>query len=1237
MKNQSVWTRRTVLFIPFAIMLLSLFLSGDTVCAGVTSLPDFMPMPVEYPGDAEEAYYKLLCELISEYGIAQDDRWNSYKGSPGVEWAAVSDLSSDGVPEFAVAISRDMGEDSWQNECELTIYSYDSGYAEMLDWFDIQYRSQLKIVEHEGSLCIQAERIFYNDDGTYNTNGAFISVQKDEVLAEPVEENQNMYVEGAHNYDGFAARYNSFIYMNHDLYQTIIDLTGIEPAACFPGDNSWESLYQRFLNTDSNEHDCSRYALKDITGDGVPELFGSSIGNSEPATNYFGSNCCIITYTGNHIRFLVTNGFDVAYRDGEAATDLGSLGHYHGIFIYSLINSDIELQKSIEMSYSAAFDEIYYYLVDSVSVSEDDYHSILDQYDLEYAFGTDSEGNYHESSWETASRGLSLDDMLSQLSSETEYEYSFNIPWDPNAGYQTQYMVIPDTFPDDENEHFFNVLLEKIDQYGVCLRDEEHGMFSSGVLWAKMFDISGNDDKEFALLYTYTDESGIRRYFLEIYDNYSSEAGIVYEAETAPTERPSIGICDGKPCMSIQLTDGSMQRLTMLSGEIVDLGADVPYTENSQPSGLTGYYDAGGTYILLDSDLYDAFEELTGIDPSSVRSESSDTSGGNVPCFATSIVAKYAGYLDDPELGLISGNQVPGSESCSDMNSGYAYALKLLIDQYGFTYYHRITETYQFTEGIYSADLFGTNPEGNPYLIVGREPYKTPGSLCGYAYVFSWEKGILNYIGIPNAGNDFWLSNIAGSPALVSHDEGAMQTGVYMLDGSGRILWYGNYYKDGVSWSGNEDDRKETWYFENRVSEAYDVQEYQSYLKNCRTNWNTLRCYIDPDGAIRFVSGTVLDTYETLSGGRSLTEKITVNIQLTWMILYQRILEPYSGSDSMRSQLLYLDEDDIPELVLQDYESGSVTVITSDGRSVEAVSFQDNGMLKASDRSGSFLIGADLRQDTITYYSYMMIFTIDAGRFRLTNMGYCDPESGTFLWNGRSISTETSFMEELEKLLPGLVFFWPGEELSELLDLIQDFPPGTVLSVTLSWSEEEADTFREECSADGYGSDYDDYEDSYSDDDSYDDDSYDYDDYEDDDTSYPDASDDWDAVEEAGLTAGEPVTVSGDLYTDGQERYKETGYILPQSASRYLTEEDIAHLTMKGCCYARNEIYARHGRLFSASELQTYFDDRDWYEGYIDPDDFDEEYTKSVFNEYEYANAYFLLTYEQEHGMYWPE
>ena len=134
-----------------------------------------------------------------------------------------------------------------------------------------------------------------------------------------------------------------------------------------------------------------------------------------------------------------------------------------------------------------------------------------------------------------------------------------------------------------------------------------------------------------------------------------------------------------------------------------------------------------------------------------------------------------------------------------------------------------------------------------------------------------------------------------------------------------------------------------------------------------------------------------------------------------------------------------------------------------------------------------------------------------------------------------------------------------------------------------------------------------------------------------------DAEADWRAVNEAGLVAGEPVSVPGDFYTDGQERYKETGYILPQSATQYLTEDDIAHLTMKGCCYARNEIYARHGRGFNAAELKEYFNSRSWYVNSVSPDAFDEEYTRSVFNEYEYANAYFLLEYEESRGMYFPQ
>ena len=57
--------------------------------------------------------------------------------------------------------------------------------------------------------------------------------------------------------------------------------------------------------------------------------------------------------------------------------------------------------------------------------------------------------------------------------------------------------------------------------------------------------------------------------------------------------------------------------------------------------------------------------------------------------------------------------------------------------------------------------------------------------------------------------------------------------------------------------------------------------------------------------------------------------------------------------------------------------------------------------------------------------------------------------------------------------------------------------------------------------------------------------------------------------------------------------------------------------------YAKNEIYARHGRKFKDKELQIWFDSQEWYDGYIEPEDFDE----SVFSEIEKEN---ILTIQHQ-------
>lgn len=87
-------------------------------------------------------------------------------------------------------------------------------------------------------------------------------------------------------------------------------------------------------------------------------------------------------------------------------------------------------------------------------------------------------------------------------------------------------------------------------------------------------------------------------------------------------------------------------------------------------------------------------------------------------------------------------------------------------------------------------------------------------------------------------------------------------------------------------------------------------------------------------------------------------------------------------------------------------------------------------------------------------------------------------------------------------------------------------------------------------------------------------------------------------------------------------------FLLPDSSTRYLTEDDLVGLTAEQCRLARNEIYARHGRRFADASLQRYFDACSWYEGTTDPADFSD----SVFNEYERANILLIIDYEKAHG-----
>lgn len=84
-------------------------------------------------------------------------------------------------------------------------------------------------------------------------------------------------------------------------------------------------------------------------------------------------------------------------------------------------------------------------------------------------------------------------------------------------------------------------------------------------------------------------------------------------------------------------------------------------------------------------------------------------------------------------------------------------------------------------------------------------------------------------------------------------------------------------------------------------------------------------------------------------------------------------------------------------------------------------------------------------------------------------------------------------------------------------------------------------------------------------------------------------------------------------------------YILPDSDTEYIKEDELSDLDEEQLRYARNEIYARHGYIFEDKELTKYFMEKSWYEPQISSEDFDES---KELNDVEKANVKFIKEYE---------
>ena len=86
------------------------------------------------------------------------------------------------------------------------------------------------------------------------------------------------------------------------------------------------------------------------------------------------------------------------------------------------------------------------------------------------------------------------------------------------------------------------------------------------------------------------------------------------------------------------------------------------------------------------------------------------------------------------------------------------------------------------------------------------------------------------------------------------------------------------------------------------------------------------------------------------------------------------------------------------------------------------------------------------------------------------------------------------------------------------------------------------------------------------------------------------------------------------------------GYVLSDSSSRTYSNAELEAMSDYELYLSRNEIFARHGRIFKNSDLQEYFGSKSWYDPRYTP----EEFSESMLNANEKANIERMAKIEQD-------
>ena len=90
----------------------------------------------------------------------------------------------------------------------------------------------------------------------------------------------------------------------------------------------------------------------------------------------------------------------------------------------------------------------------------------------------------------------------------------------------------------------------------------------------------------------------------------------------------------------------------------------------------------------------------------------------------------------------------------------------------------------------------------------------------------------------------------------------------------------------------------------------------------------------------------------------------------------------------------------------------------------------------------------------------------------------------------------------------------------------------------------------------------------------------------------------------------------------------DSSYALPATSERVLAKSELESMSSYDLWIARNEIFARHGRMFNNADLQAYFNNKTWYTPTYTPEQWDA--TGQTVSAIESQNASLIMQVEQE-------